>query len=350
MDLPVAWPIQPMLAKAAKVVPAQPDDGPPTWSYEPKWDGFRSIVFRDGDEVILGSRGGKDLARYFPELVDAVRRELPERVVVDGEIVVPREIEGRTRLDWDALSERIHPADSRVQMLAEKTPSMFVGFDLLAHGTTDLTGTPFGTRRERLLEVLNGDSPGRSCQVTSTTDDAATAQDWFERFEGAGLDGVVAKKLDGLYLPNKREMIKVKHARTADCALIGYRVHKSGNGIGSLLLGLYDGDDLRMIGGASAFTDKRRIEILEELQPLRTGEEPKSAEANRWTSNKDRSWVPLRVERVIEVAYDQMEGERLRHAARFLRWRPDRDPKSCTYEQLEVPVSYDVADVIAGGK
>ena len=226
MDLPIAWPLQPMLAKAAKTVPAQPEDGEPAWSYEPKWDGFRAIVFRDGDEVILGSRGGKDLARYFPELVSAVLAELPDKIVVDGEIVVPRERDGRTRLDWDALSERIHPADSRVRMLAEKTPSMFVAFDLLAIGSTDLTEEPFSLRREKLLEAMAG---GDRCQVTSTTDDAATAQDWFERFEGAGLDGVVAKKLDGLYLPNKREMIKIKHARTADCALIGYRVHKSGN-------------------------------------------------------------------------------------------------------------------------
>ena len=347
VDLPIEWPVAPMLAKAAKTVPEQPGDGPPGWLYEPKWDGFRAIVFRDGDEVRLGSRGGKDLARYFPELVEAIRRELPERVVVDGEIVVPREIDGRTRLDWDALSERIHPADSRVQMLAEKTPSMFVGFDLLMHSGTDFMNEPFAARRAKLLEVMVG---GDRCQITSTTDDTATAQDWFQRFEGAGLDGVIAKKLDSVYLSNKREMVKIKHARTADCALIGYRVHKSGNGIGSLLLGLYDGDQLRMIGGASAFTDKRRVEILEELQPLRIGEDVVSdAEANRWTSNKDRSWVPLRVERVVEVAYDQMEGQRLRHAARFLRWRPDRDPKSCTYDQLEVPVDYDVADVLAGG-
>ncbi|NIL77041.1 DNA ligase C1 [Rhodococcus sp. B10] len=346
VDLPVEWPLQPMLAKAAKAVPPQPADGPAQWSYEPKWDGFRAIVFRDGDEVILGSRGGKDLARYFPELVADIKRELPERIVVDGEIVVPREIDGRTRLDWDALSERIHPAESRVNMLAEKTPSMFVAFDLLALGSDDLMNTPFDERRRRMLDAASG---GDRCQVTSATDDAATGERWLEQFEGAGLDGVVAKKLDGVYLPNKREMIKVKHARTADCALIGYRVHKSGNGIGSLLLGLYDGDQLRMIGGASAFTDKRRVELLEELQPLRTGEDPKSAEPNRWTSNKDRSWVPLRIERVVEVAYDQMEGERLRHAARFLRWRPDREPTSCTYDQLEVPASYDVADVIAGG-
>ncbi|OZF37651.1 ATP-dependent DNA ligase [Rhodococcus sp. 14-2483-1-2] len=349
MDLPLAVPVAPMLAKAAKVVPAQPEDGPAVWSYEPKWDGFRAIVFRDGDEVVLGSRGGKDLARYFPELVEAIKAELPEKIVVDGEIVVPREKDGSTRLDWESLSERIHPAASRVTMLAEKTPAQFIGFDLLAVGDEDLTNEPFSTRRARLLDVV-GPHP-KSCFVTSATEDAAVAEDWFERFEGAGLDGVVAKKLDGLYLPNKREMIKIKHARTADCVLIGYRIHKSGNGIGSLLLGLYDGDDLRMIGGASAFTDKRRLELLEELEPLRLGDDVTyDGEATRWNSSNDRNWIPVRIERVIEVAYDQMEGARLRHVARFLRWRPDRDPRSCAYDQLEVPVRYDVADVIAGGR
>ncbi|MDI9893953.1 ATP-dependent DNA ligase [Rhodococcus sp. IEGM 1381] len=349
MDLPLAVPVAPMLAKAAKVVPAQPEDGPAVWSYEPKWDGFRAIVFRDGDEVVLGSRGGKDLARYFPELVEAVKAELPEKIVVDGEIVVPREKNGSTRLDWESLSERIHPAASRVTMLAEKTPAQFIGFDLLAVGHEDLTSEPFSTRRARLLDAVGTGGP--SCFVTSATDDAAVAEDWFERFEGAGLDGVVAKKLDGLYLPNKREMIKIKHARTADCVLIGYRIHKSGNGIGSLLLGLYDGDDLRMIGGASAFTDKRRLELLEELEPLRLGEDVTyDGEATRWNSSNDRNWIPVRIERVIEVAYDQMEGARLRHVARFLRWRPDREPRSCAYDQLEVPVRYDVADVIAGGR
>ncbi|OZE95371.1 ATP-dependent DNA ligase [Rhodococcus sp. 15-2388-1-1a] len=349
MDLPLAVPVAPMLAKAAKVVPAQPEDGPAVWSYEPKWDGFRAIVFRDGDEVVLGSRGGKDLARYFPELVEAIKAELPEKIVVDGEIVVPREKDGSTRLDWESLSERIHPAASRVTMLAEKTPAQFIGFDLLAVGDEDLTSEPFATRRARLLDVV-GPHP-KSCFVTSATEDASVAEDWFERFEGAGLDGVVAKKLDGLYLPNKREMIKIKHARTADCVLIGYRIHKSGNGIGSLLLGLYDGDDLRMIGGASAFTDKRRLELLEELEPLRLGDDVTyDGEATRWNSSTDRNWIPVRIERVIEVAYDQMEGARLRHVARFLRWRPDRDPRSCAYDQLEVPVRYDVADVIAGGR
>lgn len=195
VDLPLAVPVAPMLAKAAKVVPAQPEDGPAVWSYEPKWDGFRAIVFRDGDEVVLGSRGGKDLARYFPELVEAIKAELPEKIVVDGEIVVPREKGGSTRLDWESLSERIHPAASRVTMLAEKTPAQFIGFDLLAVGDEDLTGEPFSTRRARLLDVV-GPHP-RSCFVTSATEDAAVAEDWFERFEGAGLDGVVAKKLDG---------------------------------------------------------------------------------------------------------------------------------------------------------
>lgn len=354
VDLPLAPPVAPMLAKAAKTVPPQPEDGDPIWSYEPKWDGFRAIVFRDGDEVVLGSRGGKDLARYFPEMVDAVRRELPDRVVVDGELVVAREVEGRTRLNWEALSERIHPAASRVNMLAEKTPAQFIGFDMLASGDTDLTGEPFSVRRARLLDAVGTvdfKTGGAQCFVTSATDDAATAEDWFERFEGAGLDGVVAKKLAGLYLPNKREMIKIKHARTADCVLIGYRIHKSGNGIGSLLLGLYEGDNLRMIGGASAFTDKRRVELLEELEPLRLGDDVTyDGEATRWNSSNDRNWIPVRIERVIEVAYDQMEGERLRHVARFLRWRPDRDPSSCAYDQLEVPLRYDVADVIAGGQ
>ena len=349
VDLPLAVPVAPMLAKAAKVVPSQPEDGPPVWSYEPKWDGFRAIVFRDGDEVVLGSRGGKDLARYFPELVEAVKAELPEKIVIDGEIVVPREKNGSTRLDWESLSERIHPAASRVTMLAEKTPAQFIGFDLLAVGDEDLTGEPFSTRRARLLDAVGTGGP--SCFVTSATDDAAVAEDWFERFEGAGLDGVVAKKLDGPYLPNKREMIKIKHARTADCVLIGYRIHRSGNGIGSLLLGLYDGEDLRMIGGASAFTDKRRLDLLEELEPLRLGDDVTyDGEATRWNSSNDRNWIPVRIERVIEVAYDQMEGARLRHVARFLRWRPDRDPRSCAYDQLEVPVRYDVADVIAGGR
>lgn len=349
MDLPVVPPIAPMLAKASSKVPEQPDSGAAQWSYEPKWDGFRAIVFRDGDEVVFASRGGKDLARYFPELVERVRAELPERCVVDGEIVVPRERDGHTRLDWQALSERIHPAASRVAMLAEQTPSQFIGFDVLALGDDNLMEEPFAERRARLQRAVGG---GPSCHVTAATTDPETAMRWFEQFEGAGLDGVVAKELDGTYRPDKRDMIKLKHARTADCVLIGYRKHKSVDGVGSLLLGLYHDGELVMVGGASAFTTVRRQELLAELQPLRVGDDVVAeGEQTRWRSAADRSWVPLRPERVLEVAYDQMEGSpetamRFRHAARFLRWRPDRDPQSCTYDQLEAPVRYDLADVL----
>lgn len=338
-----------MLAKAASAVPPQPDGAPAEWSYEPKWDGFRALVFRDGDEVVFSSRGGKDLVRYFPELADAVRAELPRRCVVDGEIVVPLERDGRTRLDWQSLSERIHPAASRVALLAEQTPAQFVGFDLLAIGDESLMDVPFRERRAGLREIAGG---GPSCHVTVATGDASTAHRWFEEFEGAGLDGVVAKRLDGPYLPDKREMVKVKHARTADCVLAGYRRHKSIDGVGSLLLGLFHDGELAMVGGASAFTAQRRRELLAELEPLRVGADVVAeGEPTRWRSANDRSWVPLRPERVLEVAYDQMEGAvegglRFRHAARFLRWRPDRDPESCTYDQLEVPVRYDLADVL----
>lgn len=342
-------PIPPMLAKAVSSVPSQPGSGPAEWSYEPKWDGFRALVFRDGDEVVFSSRGGKDLVRYFPELADAVRTELPGRCVVDGEIVVPRDHDGRTRLDWHALSERIHPAASRVALLAEQTPAQFVGFDLVAIGDDNLMDVPFRDRRARLRGIAGG---GPNCHVTVATGDAATGQRWFEEFEGAGLDGVVAKRLDGCYVPNKREMVKVKHARTADCVLAGYRKHTSIDGVGSLLLGLFHDGELAMVGGASAFTAQRRQELLAELEPLRVGADiVAEGEPTRWRSANERRWVPLRPERVVEVAYDQMEGAagsglRFRHAARFLRWRPDRDPESCTYDQLEVPVRYDLADVL----
>lgn len=337
-----------MLARAVPQIPEQPESGAPVWSYEPKWDGFRTIVFRDHDAVVLGSRSGKDLARYFPEMVAAVRAELPDRCVVDGELIVPRKVHGHTRLDWESLSERIHPAQSRVQLLAEQTPAQFVGFDLLALGDVDLTGEEFGRRRRLLRDVTGG---GTSCCVTVATEDAGTAARWLEEYEGAGLDGIVAKRLDGPYLPNKRDMIKVKHARTADCVVMGYRPYKSGSGIGSILLGLYDGEELIMVGGASAFTAARRVELLAELEPLRVGADVVAeAEATRWRSGEDRSWVPLRPERVLEVAYDQMEQNRFRHAARFLRWRPDREPHECTYDQLEVPVRYDLADVLDRGE
>lgn len=345
MNLPVAPPVDPMLAKAAAKVPGAGEE-PGSWSYEPKWDGFRAIVFRDGDEVLLQSRNGKPLSRYFPELLDALRAEVAPRCVLDGEVVVPRQIGGRTRLDWESLSQRIHPAQSRVRLLAEQTPAQFIAFDALATGSASLLDEPFRARRQALGDLITG---GRSCHVTRATADPELATRWLTTFEGAGLDGVVAKRTDGSYLPGKRDMIKVKHHRDADCVVMGYRIHKSGVGIGSLLLGLYLPDgELAMVGGSSAFTDADRLKLLSELEPLRIGD-VRAGEASRWnsaSSGKDKQWVPIRPERVAEVAYDQMEGSRFRHTVKLLRWRPDRDPASCTFDQLDVPLNYDLADVL----
>lgn len=346
MDLPISPPVAPMLAKAVAAVPDQPADGP-AWSYEPKWDGFRALVFRDGDEVVMASRGGKDLARYFPELVDAARAELPERCVVDGEVGVVKEIGGVRRLDWDSLSQRIHPAASRVAKLSEEAPAIFIGFDALALGDTDLTGEPFDVRRAALLEAISGD--GRM-QVSRVTQDADVARDWFTAFEGAGLDGVVAKPLTGSYVPGKREMLKIKHKRTADCVVLGYRVHKSGTGLGSMLLGLYGDDgELRMVGGSSAFSDVKRQELQQMFEPMRLDpDNVAQGELSRWRSAGSGEWIPIRQELVVEVAYDQMENGRFRHTVKFLRWRPDRDPESCGYDQLDVPLTYDIHDVLEG--
>lgn len=345
VDLPVQPPVDPMLAKAATKVP----DEPGVWSYEPKWDGFRALVFRDGDEVVLQSRNGKELGRYFPELLDALHDELAPRCVLDGEVVVPREIDGRMRLDWDSLSQRIHPAESRIRMLAEKTPAHFIGFDALATGDSSLMDEPFRTRRAALGDLVN---QGHWCHVTTTTEDPELGAHWLTTFEGAGLDGVIAKRLDGKYVPAKREMIKVKHARDADCVAIGYRIHKSGEGVGSILLGLYrDDGELQMIGGAASFTVKARSELLAELEPLRKADNlVYDGEASRWNSAADKRWIPIRPEKVAEIAYDQMEGndgwQRFRHTVRFVRWRPDRDPASCTFDQLDVPLNYDLFDVL----
>ncbi|HTM83483.1 MAG TPA: ATP-dependent DNA ligase [Mycobacterium sp.] len=347
MDLPVAPPVDPMLAKAAATVPSEAG----SWSYEPKWDGFRAIVFRDGDDVLLQSRTGKPLGRYFPELLDALRAEIAPRCVLDGEVVVPRQIGGRTRLDWESLSQRIHPAESRVRQLAEQTPAQFIGFDALASGSAALLDEPFRVRREALCALVIG---GSSCHVTRATADPEQATRWLTTFEGAGLDGIVAKRTDGRYLPGKRDMVKVKHHRDADCVVMGYRIHKSGTGIGSLLLGLYRPDgELVMVGGAASFTDADRLALLTELEPLRIGD-VRDGEASRWNSAADKQWVPIRPERVAEVAYDQMEGMgvppacggRFRHTVKLLRWRPDRDPAGCTFDQLEVPLTYDLADVL----
>src|SRR5215469_4629263 len=353
MDLPVMPPVAPMLAKSVKDIPAG------ELSYEPKWDGFRSIIFRDGDEVEIGSRNERPMTRYFPELVAAVRVSLPERCVIDGEIVIP-DSEGR-RLDFEALLQRIHPAESRVRLLASQTPASFVAFDLLALGDEDATKLPFEHRREMLEQALS--TAIAPIYVTPTTRDRDTAIQWFSQFEGAGLDGIVAKPLTGQYQPDKRVMFKIKHERTADCVVAGYRVHKSGpDAIGSLLLGLYDDTgNLASVGVVGAFPMAMRRQLFQEVQPLVTnfeghpwnwgGEErtvrhPREAEGSRWNAGKDLSFVPLRPERVVEVRYEHMEGTRFRHTAQWIRWRDDRDPRSCGFDQLEEPVKFDLAGIL----
>ncbi|MGW1543641.1 ATP-dependent DNA ligase [Streptomyces sp. NPDC002309] len=353
MDLPVMPPVKPMLAKSVAKIP-------PDMQYEAKWDGFRAIVFRDGDEVELGSRTTKPLTRYFPELVEALRERLPERCVLDGEIVIARE----GRLDFDALTERIHPAASRVRTLAERTPASFVAFDLLALDDRSLLDVPLADRRALLVTALSGVTA--PVHVAPATTDIDVARRWFEQYEGAGLDGVVAKPPALGYRPDERAMFKVKHERTADVVVAGYRLHKSGPVVGSLLLGLYDDEGaLQHVGVAAAFSMARRAELIEELEPLRPDDvtgHPWAAWAeeaahetarlpgapSRWSGKKDLSWVPLRPERVCEVAYDHMEnGARFRHTARFRRWRPDRTADSCTYAQLDEPVRYDLSEILA---
>jgi ATP-dependent DNA ligase len=359
MHLPVNPPVAPMLARSVTQIP----DGP--FSFEPKWDGFRSIIFRDGGEVEIGSRNERPLTRYFPELVAAALAELPGRSVLDGEIVIP-DAAGE-RLDWDALLQRIHPAASRVNLLAEQTPAHFVAFDLLALGGEDLCEQPFEQRRAQLEQVLGQARP--PVHLTPATTDQVLAREWFRQFEGAGLDGLIAKPLDVTYQPDKRAMFKIKHERTADCVVAGYRLHKSGpDAIGSLLLGLYTAaGDLASVGVVGAFPMARRKELFTELQPLVTTFEghpwnwagaagrgsaepvrnPRSSEHSRWNAGKDLSFVPLRPERVVEVRYDHMEGRRFRHTTQFARWRPDREPRSCTYEQLEEPVNFNLAEILA---
>ena len=351
MDLPITLPVSPMLAKAVTGVPA-PDSVVGGLSYEPKWDGFRCIVLRDGDEVELASRGAKPLTRYFPEVVGAVLAHLPPRCAIDAEIVVRAGPPGAQRLDWGSLTQRIHPADSRVQRLAQESPAELICFDILALGDDDLTGLPFADRRKRLESALSGLAPDAPVHLTRTTRDVDIAQDWFNRFEGAGLDGVVAKPLAAPYQQGKRTMLKIKHARTAEAVVVGYRVHKSGAGIGSLLIGLYNEDGaLYPVGGISAFTDARRLELVDELAPLVVtddqGDPVKGAtDRSRFSSNKDVSFVRLRPERVVEVKFDQMEGPRFRHTVTLLRWRPDRDPESCAAAQVDRPIAYDLDAVL----
>ncbi|MBA3309513.1 MAG: ATP-dependent DNA ligase [Nocardioidaceae bacterium] len=359
MDLPVMPPLSPMLAKVAKTVPS-PEAFEGGLLYEPKWDGFRCIVFRDGDEVELGSRNERPLTRYFPEVVEAAKASLPDRCVIDGEIVVP--IDGR--LQFERLLERIHPADSRVRKLAVETPASLVAFDLLAIDDEALLGTPLGERRPRLEQALAGATD--PIHVTPASDQLSTAEEWFAVFEGAGLDGIVAKPCASTYQPGARAMIKVKHVRTADVVLAGFRLHKKSTEqhplLGSLLLGLYDDNGrLQHVGVSAAFPADRRAELVRELQPLvvepadhpwaewaiaEAGGDRMPGAQSRWNAGKNLSWVPLDPALVAEVGYDHMEGTRFRHTTQFKRWRPDRTPESCTYAQLEEPVNYDLDDIL----
>ena len=351
MRLPVMPPVSPMLSKPMRELPEREDV-----LYEPKWDGFRAVVFRDGAQLELGSRNERPLTRYFPELVESLGRGLPERCVLDGEIVIA----GPDGLDFEALLQRIHPAESRVRLLSERTPASFVAFDLLAVGDEDLRGTPFGARRARLEKLLRRARPPLHLTPATRRYDVALA--WLSRFEGAGLDGVMVKPLALPYLEGKREMLKVKHARTADCVVAGFRWHKDGEGIGSLLLGLHDAaGNLQYAGAVAGFNAAVRRALVQELEPLRmrstqghpwaavmpsedvAGRRPGGP--SRWTAQRDMSWEPLRAERVIEVAYDHLQGERFRHVAKFVRWRPDRSPSSCTYAQLESAVPTELSEV-----
>lgn len=371
MSLPVVPPVEPMLAKpTGATVPASDSVGGGL-AYEPKWDGFRCLLFRDGDDVVVQGRGGNDLAYAFPEIVAAARALLPERVVLDGELVVAHD----GRLWFEDLTQRIRPRSEaggwKIRELAESLPASYVCFDLLALGDEDLRGQPYARRRERLAALL-ADIPA-PLHLTPMTQDASVAQVWFEAFEGAGLDGVIAKPLQGTYEPGKRVLLKVKHARTADVVVAGWREYKNRGSdgqavVGSLLLGLFDDDGrLHHVGVAASFTARRRAELVAELAPYALdaidghpwaewaqwaaapatpGRMPGAV--SRWTGGKDLSWTPLRPELVCEVGYDHLEGDRFRHVARFLRWRPDRDPTSCTYAQLDRPVRFDLARVLAG--
>lgn len=361
MNLAVNPPVAPMLAKRVSELPH--GDG---WTYEPKWDGFRVLVFRDGEELMLQSRDEKSLNRYFPELLPPLLSQLPRRCVLDGEIVVAK---GRS-LDFEALQLRIHPAASRVKLLAEETPASVVFFDLLCEGDEDLRGTPFRERRRRLESVLR--DRAKPVYLTPATTDARVAADWFRRFEGAGLDGVMAKRQSGTYEPNKRSMLKVKHERECDCVVAGFRWHKNGehSRVGSLLLGLYDDRGvLEHVGVCASFTDEKRRELVRYLAPYReraldehpwrgfsdggvvseNGDHRMPGGQSRWSRGKDLSWEPLRPELVVEVAYDHLEGTRFRHTAQFRRWRTDKNPRDCTFAELEVVPPEEVSRIFGDG-
>jgi ATP-dependent DNA ligase len=358
VNLPVNPPILPMLAKRVGEIP----EGE-MWLFEPKWDGFRALVFRDGSEVVIQSRDQKTLNRYFPELIETSLSQLPERCVLDGEIVIA----GRDGLDFELLQLRIHPAASRVKLLAEETPASMVFFDLLCEGAHDLRDEPFLTRRKRLEQLLSSAAP--PIHVTPATDRRDVAADWFRRFEGAGLDGVVAKDVSGVYEPDKRVMLKVKHERDCDCVVAGFRWHKNGEGtaIGSLLLGLFDESGaLQHVGVCASFTQQKRRELVEFLSPYREdalvdhpwGSWAGNAGAghrmpggqSRWSQGKDLSWEPVRPELVVEVAYEHMQGTRFRHMAQFRRWRSDKKPRDCSFAQLEVVPPQELMEIFAAGR
>lgn len=354
--LPLSPPLAPMLAKNAARFPE--DEG---WIFEPKWDGFRVLIFRDGDDIYLQSRSLKPLMRYFPELEAPLKAALPDRCVVDGELIIAR----GEALDFDALQMRLHPAASRIEKLAHETPAQVVAWDLLAEGDDDLTQMPFASRRARLEALLAHAAP--PLHLTPATRDLDVAHDWFERFEGAGLDGVIAKRAEGLYEPGKRAMLKLKHQRTIDCALAGFRWHKNGPGelIGSFILALFGPDGrLYQIGVAASFTAAKRKQLAVELEPLREGalEDHPWAEwaqgdatdrrpgvQSRWSAGKELTWEPVRVERVVEVGYNHFDSGRLRHPGHFKRWRPDRDPQSCTFAQVEVAAPFELNRILGAG-
>jgi ATP-dependent DNA ligase len=341
--LPVRPPVAPMLARLQSQIPDAPG-----WVYEPKWDGFRAIVFRDGKSIHIASRNELPLERYFPELVDALPAALEERCVVDGEIVIA----GDKGLDFDALQLRIHPAASRVKMLSQTRPAVFIAFDILARGDLDLRSLPYIERQRHLLEAVR---PGERVRLTPQTEDHEMARNWFQRFEGAGFDGVVAKPRESAYVSGERLMVKVKHQRTVDCVVGGYRVGAAGASPGSLLLGLYDGAGvLHYAGHTSSFSAAERVNVMEKIKPFEGGESFGMGRApggpSRWSHGRETTWVTLRPELVCEVSFDHLQGNRFRHASRFLRWRPDKSPQQCTYDQLEPPGPFALDDVLAMGR
>ncbi len=328
-----------MLARSADQIPAGPE-----WRYEPKWDGFRAIVFRDGDDVHVGSRKGQPLQRYFPEILDPLRAALPARAVVDGEIIIA----GPRGLDFDALQMRLHPAASRVAKLAGETPATVILFDLLAEGSDDLRGRPLVTRRELLLGAV---ADNDRVALTPQTTDFDEATEWFTRYEGAGLDGLIAKPEDSTYRSGERGWTKIKHLRTVDCVVGGYRMEATGRGVGSLLLGLYDDDGvLHHVGHTSSFSAKEKRDLVDLLAPLGGGQSfghgRTPGAPSRWTGARDADWTPVKPTLVCEVSFDHLQGQRFRHAARFLRWRDDRDPTSCTYDQLTAAEAFSLSDIV----